>query len=169
MSSNLEHSANRFRPGNRVGWGVFPAEIAEKVADMKANIDFGSPNLNQQLMAVVLESGALLPHIEVIQQAYRVKCHAMLKALDDHFFGFDRVRWLRPKGGLYVWMELPPEVPTGPGTAFHQSSLEQECFTYRVNTATQQRSVDPTQYDAIDLGVQTPSRIARESSYWRSL
>ncbi len=150
-----------FSPGNRVGWGVFPAEIAEKVADMKANIDFGSPNLNQQLMAVVLESGALLPHIEVIQQAYRVKCHAMLKALDDHFSGFDRVRWLRPKGGLYVWMELPPEVPTGPGTAFHQSALEQGVlyvpgeYCYPAEGASIQRNTM-----RLTFGVQTPSRIA---------
>ncbi len=150
-----------FSPGNRVGWGVFPAEIAEKVADMKANIDFGSPNLNQQLMAVVLESGALPPHIEVIQQAYRLKCHAMLKALDDHFSGFDRVRWLRPKGGLYVWMELPPEVPTGPGTAFHQSALEQGVlyvpgeYCYPAEGASIQRNTM-----RLTFGVQTTSRIA---------
>ena len=150
-----------FSPGNRVGWGVFPAAIAEKISDMKANIDFGSPNFNQQLMAVVLESGSILPHIELIQQTYRKKCHAMLHALDLHFSEFDQVRWLRPKGGLYVWMELPEGVSTGPGTPFYESALEQGVL-YVPGEYCFPAEGASVQYNTMRLtfGVQTPSRIA---------
>ncbi len=65
------------------------------------------------------------------------------------------------QGWLYVWMELPPEVPTGPGTAFHQSALEQGVlyvpgeYCYPAEGASIQRNTM-----RLTFGVQTPSRIA---------
>ncbi len=44
-----------FSPGIRVGWGILPKHLVDPVCNQKGNIDFGSPNFSQQLMARVLE------------------------------------------------------------------------------------------------------------------
>ncbi len=54
-----ETFSKSFSPGIRVGWGVLPPALVEPVLNQKANIDFGSPNFNQHLMASVLERGLL--------------------------------------------------------------------------------------------------------------
>lgn len=104
-----------FSPGIRVGYGVLPKPLAAAVCDQKGNINFGSANLNQHLMAKVLESGLWRPHVERLRAAYRPKLAAMLSAADKHFGSLPGVRWVRPRGGLYVWVELPPEIDAGPG------------------------------------------------------
>ena len=44
-----------FSPGIRVGYGLLPAGLITAVAEQKGNIDFGSANFNQHLVAKVLE------------------------------------------------------------------------------------------------------------------
>ena len=103
-----------FSPGLRVGYGVLPKPVLAAVCEQKGNINFGSPNFNQHLIAKVLEAGLWHPHIERLQEAYRPKLAAMLSAADEYFGPIAGVRWVRPQGGLYVWVELPPEIDAGP-------------------------------------------------------
>jgi 2-aminoadipate transaminase len=113
-----------FSPGVRIGWGILPQWMMPTVSSIKANIDFGSPNFNQRLMARVLESNRLPLHLSAIRSAYAMKCNAMLNACDEFLADIPGVRWQRPKGGLYVWLDLPPELPTGPGTAIYRRAIE---------------------------------------------
>ena len=48
-----------FSPGIRVGWGILPRHLIGPVCSQKGNIDFGSPNFSQHLMANVLRPGSL--------------------------------------------------------------------------------------------------------------
>ena len=41
----------------------------------------------------------------------------MLAAADEFFSDIEGVTWLKPNGGLYVWMTLPETIPTGFDTA----------------------------------------------------
>ena len=66
-----ETFSKSFSPGIRVGWGFLPRDLIEPVANQKGNIDFGSPNLSQHLMAAVMEAGLLRPHIEKLRDHYR--------------------------------------------------------------------------------------------------
>lgn len=102
-----------FSPGVRVGYGVLPAELVGPVCDLKGNLDFGSANLNQHLLAHVLASGRYVSHVEDVKAAYRTKRDAMLQALDREFKDLPKATWLRPEGGLYVWLSLPEHVETG--------------------------------------------------------
>ncbi len=102
-----------FSPGIRVGWGILPRHLIGPVNDQKGNVDFGSPNLNQYLMARVLESGQLEPHLVRIRSRYREKLTAMLAAADAHLARVPGVEWLRPQGGLYVWVRLPSGMDAG--------------------------------------------------------
>ncbi len=102
-----------FSPGMRVGWGILPPHLVGPVNDQKGNVDFGSPNFNQHLITKVLEMGLFEPHVERICDEYRRKLTAMLEAADEHLAKLDGVEWLKPTGGLYVWVRLPEGVPTG--------------------------------------------------------
>ena len=102
-----------FSPGVRVGMGVLPKSLVGPVCDLKGNDDFGSANLNQHLLATVLASGRYESHVQEVCTAYRVKRDAMLAALDHEFAGSSDVNWLRPEGGLYVWLTLPEQIETG--------------------------------------------------------
>ena len=54
-----------FSPGIRVGWGFLPRDLVEPVENQKGNIDFGSPNFTQHVMAAVMEARVnVSSHIE---------------------------------------------------------------------------------------------------------
>ncbi len=114
-----------FSPGLRVGWGVLPPHLVTPVCNQKGNIDFGSPNFNQFIMAEVLDQGLFLPHVEYLREAYRTKLECMLAAAEREFATLPGVEWVRPEGGLYVWVTLPDEIATGPGGALQEIAMEE--------------------------------------------
>ncbi len=62
-----------FSPGIRVGWGVFPRNLIEPLLDIRSNIDFGAPHINQSIVHGALASGELERHLPTILNGYRVK------------------------------------------------------------------------------------------------
>ena len=102
-----------FSPGLRVGFGVVPRELVAPLCDRKGNEDFGSANFNQHLLATVFEQGLYSSHVRMLQETYRSKRDAMLAAADRYFGKLPGVNWVRPHGGLYVWMTLPAAITTG--------------------------------------------------------
>ena len=119
-----------FSPGLRVGFGIAPAGLVEAIHARKGNEDFGSAHLNQQIMATVLEEGWYGPHVAVVRQGYARKRDALLAALGRYFAGIDGVSWVRPEGGLYVWMSLPPQVPTGFDSPLFERAAKVEKVMY---------------------------------------
>ncbi|MBC8355361.1 MAG: PLP-dependent aminotransferase family protein [Planctomycetes bacterium] len=114
-----------FSPGVRVGWGILPEHLIAPVCAQKGNIDFGSPNLNQHLMAQVLRRGLFEQHVDRLRASYHQKLDAMLEAADEFLAPLEGVTWRRPTGGLYVWATLPPHIDTGPeGELFDRSIVE---------------------------------------------
>ena len=103
-----------FSPGVRVGWGILPPALLEPVKHQKGNIDFGSPNFSQHLMSTVLELGLFEPQVKRLRTEYSQKLQAMLEAAEQFLSPLPGVRWTRPTGGLYVWLQLPEEIDTGP-------------------------------------------------------
>jgi 2-aminoadipate transaminase len=102
-----------FSPGIRVGWGILPPALVKPVLAQKGNLDFGSPNFNQYLMARVLELGFFDPHVELLRDSYREKLDAILSALDELLAPIKGIEWVSPTGGLYVWLRLPEQTDTG--------------------------------------------------------
>ncbi len=112
-----------FSPGVRVGWGILPEHLVGPVCAQKGNIDFGSPNFNQHLIAEVLRRGLFEQHVEKLRANYHPKLEAMLAAADEFLAPLDGVTWRRPTGGLYVWATLPPEIDTGPAGELCERSI----------------------------------------------
>jgi len=113
-----------FSPGIRVGWGILPRALVDSVLNQKGNINFGSANFNQHLMAKVFELGLYEPHVVGLRKVYRAKLTAMLSAADEHLSGIEGVRYERPQGGLYVWLQLPEHIDTGTEGELFQRALE---------------------------------------------
>ena len=112
-----------FSPGLRVGFGVVPKELVEPICDRKGNEDFGSCNFSQQILAEVMRSGEYISHVSALCDSYRDKRDAMLDAADRYFSDLPGVEWVRPGGGLYVWMTLPDSIDTGfDSPLFHNAS-----------------------------------------------
>lgn len=114
-----------FSPGIRVGYGILPKSLVEPVLNQKGNIDFGAPNFSQYLMWKILEQGRLDEHIARLRTHYGRKLAAMLAAADEHLAAIDGVRWSRPSGGLYVWLELPESVEAGPSGRLLAAAVSQ--------------------------------------------
>ena len=112
-----------FAPGIRVGLSVLPDDLVKPVSNLKANEDFGSPHLNQAVLARILDDDQYLSHVQKVVQAYQKKRDAMLTAADEFFSDLNGVSWYTPSGGLYVWMSLPDHVSTSfDSELFHQAT-----------------------------------------------
>jgi len=121
----VDSFSKTFSPGVRVGWGLLPRDLLQPVLAEKGNIDFGSPNFNQVLMATVLQLGLYQRHVRQLCDLYRQKLDVTLRALADCFADNQHVQWLTPEGGLYVWLRLPEQVDTGPqGPLFDRAVAE---------------------------------------------
>jgi 2-aminoadipate transaminase len=102
-----------FSPGIRVGWGVLPRGLIQPVLAVKGNVDFGSPNFNQLLMTAVLELDLYDNHVQRVRRNYREKLDAVLQAADEFLAPINGLKWVRPEGGLYVWLRLPEHIDAG--------------------------------------------------------
>jgi 2-aminoadipate transaminase len=157
-----ETFSKSFSPGIRVGWGILPAALVEPVLRQKANIDFGSPNFNQHLMAAVLERGLFEPHVAMLRQAYRVKLAAMLDALHDSLGTVEGAAWQNPQGGLYVWLGVREDIDTGPGGRLLELAMDEGVlyvpgeYCYPVEGQPRRKN-----YIRLSFGVQTPGNIRR--------
>jgi len=102
-----------FSPGIRVGWGILPRDLVAPVLAQKGHFDFGSANFNQTVMAQVFAQGSFDTHVERLRDCYRKKLQAALDGAEEFLAPIDGVKWVRPGGGLYVWLTLPEAIDTG--------------------------------------------------------
>jgi 2-aminoadipate transaminase len=92
-------------PSLRAGWVVVPASIAARLSPLKHAVDIDTPSLSHRLIAAYLETESLSTHLEILRGEYRRRRDAMLSALGEHLPS--GIRWSRPTGGMFVWVELP--------------------------------------------------------------
>ncbi|RTH03863.1 2-aminoadipate aminotransferase [Thermus scotoductus] len=92
-------------PGLRVAFVIAQPEVILKLTQAKQGVDLHTPVLNQILVHELVKEG-FPERLERIRATYRSKAQAMLEALDREMP--KEVAYTRPKGGMFVWMELPP-------------------------------------------------------------
>jgi 2-aminoadipate transaminase len=150
-----------FSPGVRVGFGVVPHALVRPICDRKGNEDFGSSNLNQHLIAHVLRGGEYAAHVEQVCAAYRAKRDAMLSAAEEHFADLPGVTWVRPQGGLYVWMSLPEQIQTGFHSPLFERAVRMEGVMYVPGEICYggPDSARPKNQMRLSFGVQSPAGI----------
>ncbi len=94
-------------PGLRVGYLAGDAGILRKCTVGKQSSDVHTANLNQAIVDQYLRRNLLPAHVAKICEGYRVQLRTMLDRLA--LFPGD-VRFTRPEGGLFIWVELPASV-----------------------------------------------------------
>ena len=99
-------------PGLRLGYLVAPRALFEPLLHAKQAADLHAPSFNQRLVHEVVADGFLERHVPAIRARYRAQRDAMLAALQRHFAG-SGVRWNRPAGGMFLWLELPDGLDAG--------------------------------------------------------
>lgn len=97
-------------PALRLGWIVAPKELIPKLTVIKETEDLESSALTQRAVAAYLDTGCLRSHVAGLQREYGRRRDAMLAALSRHFPS--TARWTRPKGGMFIWVELPTQIDT---------------------------------------------------------
>ncbi len=95
-------------PGLRIGWVVAPAPVIQKLAVLKQGVDLHTSTLAQMIAYEVARDGFLEQHAERLRTVYHHRRDLMLKAMEEHFPA--EVRWSRPPGGVFIWVQLPERV-----------------------------------------------------------
>ena len=113
-----------FATGIRVGFGILPEPLLKVVLRVKANHDFGTSNLLQQLLCRALASCRYERHLPELQHRYARKAATMTRAMREHFPA--DVRWREPNGGLYVWARCPKPLQSGVNSRLFRSALKHD-------------------------------------------
>jgi 2-aminoadipate transaminase len=97
-----------FCPGMRIGWLAASKQIREKFVLIKQGADLHTSTISQWEIAKYLDLYDFDANIRRIREVYRKRRDAMLDAMEREFPG--NVRFTRPQGGLFTWVELPPHI-----------------------------------------------------------
>ncbi|MBF6589786.1 MAG: aminotransferase class I/II-fold pyridoxal phosphate-dependent enzyme, partial [Ktedonobacterales bacterium] len=91
-------------PGLRLGAIVATPEQLADLAAIKHTIDLVCSSLPQRALASYLSQGRLDAHLTRVRALYRERRDALVAALERFADGWT---WVRPAGGLNVWVTLP--------------------------------------------------------------
>lgn len=97
-------------PGLRLGWMVADPHLYAKLVIAKQATDLHTNTAAQRAAHRYLTHYAPDEHVEKIRTVYGERCQVMLDALARHFPA--GVRWTKPEGGMFLWVELPPHFDT---------------------------------------------------------
>ncbi len=95
-------------PGVRIGWLTANAALLNRYVLLKQSADLHTSTVGQLLVRGYMDSNDLSADIAGIRELYRRRRDVMLETMDREFP--PSVRYTRPKGGLFLWVELPEHV-----------------------------------------------------------
>lgn len=133
-------------PGIRVAFAVVPKKIVKAFTIGKQVSDVHTAVLNQMIVDRWFKQYDVDEHITEIRKIYRKKLNLMCDCLDKYCPNF---KYVRPQGGLFIWVKLPDNVPMQeyckcllqkgvavvPGTAF-MTDENAPCPYIRLNFST---------------------------------
>ncbi|MGE5235039.1 MAG: PLP-dependent aminotransferase family protein [Acidobacteriota bacterium] len=97
-------------PGLRVAWVAASRPLHAGLVTLKQGADLHTSTLDQMILTGYLETYDLDANVRRVVAAYRERRDAMIRALaGDMPAG---VRFSRPQGGLFLWVELPAGIDT---------------------------------------------------------
>jgi 2-aminoadipate transaminase len=115
-----------FATGLKVGYGVCDHDgWLAAMLHVKGHHDFGTGNFAQALLERALRDGAYDAQLAVLRRAYREKRDALHAALEAGGLRSRGWRWRVPEGGLYLWLQGPPELDTGGDSDFCRVCLRE--------------------------------------------
>lgn len=97
-------------PGLRVAWLVAPHGAVDRFVRQKQGMDLHTSTFSQCLIYEFAQNGRLDSHIEKIKKVYSMRRNVMVEMMERYFP--PEVKFTRPNGGLFLWVELPENVNT---------------------------------------------------------
>jgi len=97
-----------FCPGLRIAWLCSRREMIDKYLLLKNTADLSSCTLAQYLMADYMKHNDIECHIKAISSLYKHRRDVMVAQLYQCLPA--EVKFEVPKGGLYLWLELPENI-----------------------------------------------------------
>ncbi len=97
-----------FCPGYRIGWVAGDKNVISKYVLVKQGVDLQCNTIAQMEIAKYLELYSIDDHIDKIKQAYKKRRDTAIKAMEEEFP--EEVKFTRPEGGLFAWIELPQHI-----------------------------------------------------------
>ena len=154
-------------PGIRVGYGIAPKEIIQKMVVCKQVSDVQTNNFGQMLAYRFMQEVDFDKHLAMLRAIYKQKAERMMNGIEAHFS--KKIAFTRPQGGLFLWCTLPDgsdmmgfckravaenKVALVPGSAFMISESD-VTYSFRMNYST------PTD-EAIDKGTEVLGALTKQ-------
>jgi len=95
-------------PGLRLGFLAAEGPVYERLVACKRANDLATSNLIQRALEEYITVGRYQAHLRRACQVYGLRRDAMLAALEKYMP--TGVSWIKPMGGLFVWLKLPGEL-----------------------------------------------------------
>ena len=122
-------------PGIRLGYVVAPAAVVRRMEQVKQGLDLHTSTLTQMAVHALVRDGFLDVHLPKVRALYSRQSEVMQAAIVSEFG--DMVRFSKPAGGMFLWLELPEHSNTSamltsaivndvayvPGAPFHVNGM----------------------------------------------
>jgi 2-aminoadipate transaminase len=95
-------------PALRTGWAIGDHEVIQAMVRAKQAVDLHSSSIDQMALHQLLTHFDLDRHIAKIRAAYQERMQLMDDLLAGQ--GWTDIKWNKPKGGMFFWVELPEHV-----------------------------------------------------------
>ncbi len=95
-------------PGLRVGFLATEGPVFDRLVSCKRANDLATSNLIQRALEEYITVGRYQAHLRRACQIYGQRRDVMMAALEKHMPA--GATWVRPQGGLFVWIKLPDEL-----------------------------------------------------------
>lgn len=153
--------------GFRTGFVSAPAPVIQKIVVCKQVADVHSNIWAQVVAQHFMTSVNLDEHLAGLREIYRKKCDLMCSYIDNGFS--ERISYIRPQGGLFVWCTLPDDcdmndfctkaikeykIAVVPGNSFSIDESEKS-HSFRLNYST------PTN-EQIEKGMETLAKMTKD-------
>ena len=97
--------------GLRIGWIAAPHALRQKMNVGKQGADLCSASMSQIVIeACISDVDLWRSYLDELRARYRARRDVMLAALDASMPA--GATWTRPKGGLFLWATMPPQLDT---------------------------------------------------------
>ena len=100
-----------FSPGLRIGWIAAVPVVRARLQIAAEAVTIHPSVLGQELAAEYVGSEHWRPALDRAVERYRSRCAVMMGALEEHMP--EGVRWTRPAGGFFTWLDLDPSADHG--------------------------------------------------------
>lgn len=154
-----------FCPGFRIGWIAGDKDIIRKYVLVKQGTDLQCNTIAQMTIAEYLKRYDIDKHIGKIVAVYKRRRDIALECMERYFP--DTVKFTRPEGGLFTWVELPEGISAReilerclerkiafvPGASFFPNGNKEN--TFRINYSNMPE-------DRIRKGLQTLGEVVKE-------